>query len=219
MAMPPAPVTYYYHANQYRNGAFTQHLPITDPFQRAQVRLMGAMVKGGDLAALYSISEVARAAGLGWSVQTQTGPTSVGGDGSCVAGCCSAISFLDHLKNGEHQLNEGYTWAGGVFSTVLENYVEHREGGNPFDDATHQAYLTNVAAAGDSGPAAEKVRKTPSWPGSWANFSLLSLHSHRDSWANLHILSQPNTFLAEVGRRGGRAAVRSLPQLHVRHDP
>jgi hypothetical protein len=65
MAMPPAPVTYYYHANQYRNGAFTQHLPITDPFKRAQVRLMGAMVKGGDLAALYSISEVARAAGLG----------------------------------------------------------------------------------------------------------------------------------------------------------
>jgi hypothetical protein len=41
-----------------------------------------------------------------------------------------------------------------------------------------------------------QVRKTPSWPRSWANFSLLQLYSHRNAWANLHSLCQPNTFLA-----------------------
>ena len=42
----------------------------------------------------------------------------------------------------------------------------------------------------------EQVRKTPSWPRSWANFSLLWLYSHNNAWANLHLLGQPNTFLA-----------------------
>ena len=41
-----------------------------------------------------------------------------------------------------------------------------------------------------------QVRKTPSWPRSWASFSLLSLYSHRNSRANLHCLGQPHTFLA-----------------------
>ena len=44
-----------------------------------------------------------------------------------------------------------------------------------------------------------QVRKTPSWPRSWANFSLLPLYSHRNAWANLHLLGQPNTFLAAGG--------------------
>jgi hypothetical protein len=43
-----------------------------------------------------------------------------------------------------------------------------------------------------------QVRKTPSWPRSWANVSILSLYSHRNAWANLHLLGQPNTFLAAV---------------------
>ena len=41
-----------------------------------------------------------------------------------------------------------------------------------------------------------QVRKTPSWPRSWANFSLLSLYSHRNPWTNFHRLGQPNTFLS-----------------------
>jgi hypothetical protein len=41
-----------------------------------------------------------------------------------------------------------------------------------------------------------QVRKTPSWPRSWANFSLLCLYSRRNAWANLRLLGQPNTFLA-----------------------
>jgi hypothetical protein len=38
-----------------------------------------------------------------------------------------------------------------------------------------------------------KVRKTPCRPRSWANSSLLLLHSHRNAWTNLHLLGQPNT--------------------------
>ena len=41
-----------------------------------------------------------------------------------------------------------------------------------------------------------QVRKTPSWPRSWANFNPLSLYSHRNAWASLHLLGQTNTFLA-----------------------
>jgi hypothetical protein len=41
-----------------------------------------------------------------------------------------------------------------------------------------------------------KVRKMPSWPRSWANFSPLQLYPHRNVWANLHLLGQPDTFLA-----------------------
>jgi hypothetical protein len=48
-----------------------------------------------------------------------------------------------------------------------------------------------------------EVRKMPSWPRSRANFSLLQLYSHRNTRANLHLLGQPNTFLAR-GARGGR---------------
>jgi hypothetical protein len=44
-----------------------------------------------------------------------------------------------------------------------------------------------------------EVRKTPSWPRSWANFSLLQLYLHRNAWANLHIVGQPNTFIAAGG--------------------
>jgi hypothetical protein len=40
------------------------------------------------------------------------------------------------------------------------------------------------------------VSKTPSWPRSWANSSLLYQYSRRNAWANLHLLGQPDTFLA-----------------------
>jgi hypothetical protein len=43
-----------------------------------------------------------------------------------------------------------------------------------------------------------KVRiRRPCWPRSWAGFSLLSLYSHLNVWANLHFLGhEPYTFLA-----------------------
>jgi hypothetical protein len=34
-----------------------------------------------------------------------------------------------------------------------------------------------------------QVRETPSWSRSWANFSLLQLHPHRNAWANFYILA------------------------------
>jgi hypothetical protein len=40
------------------------------------------------------------------------------------------------------------------------------------------------------------VSKTPMWPSSGADFSPPSLYSHRDAWASLHLLGQPNAFLA-----------------------
>ena len=49
------------------------------------------------------------------------------------------------------------------------------------------------------------MRKTPSWPRSWAIFSLLELYSHRNAWANLHLLGQPNSFLAQDGAAFGTA--------------
>ena len=44
-----------------------------------------------------------------------------------------------------------------------------------------------------------RVRKTPSWPGSWANSSLFPLCSHMNARANTHLLGQPNIFLAQMG--------------------
>ena len=46
------------------------------------------------------------------------------------------------------------------------------------------------------GAGAAKVRKPPSWPRSWANFCLLELYFHRNARANLHLLGQPDSFLA-----------------------
>ena len=57
--------------------------------------------------------------------------------------------------------------------------------------------------------SSRQVRTMPSWPRSLANFSRLQLYSHRNTWANLHLLGQPDTFLAPE-RRGHGAA------LHVR---
>ena len=63
-----------------------------------------------------------------------------------------------------------------------------------------------------------QVRKAPSWPRSSANSSLFSLHSHRNTWANLHIflffLGQPYTFIAAARlpqRRRRRGEGRGLP--------
>jgi hypothetical protein len=50
-------------------------------------------------------------------------------------------------------------------------------------------------------PKLQQVRKTPSWHRSWANFSRLWMHSHRDAWANWHRLGQLDTFLAPGTRQ------------------
>ena len=52
------------------------------------------------------------------------------------------------------------------------------------------------------------ARKTPCWPRSWANFSLLWLYSHWNAWANVHLLGQSNNFLP-TGRRSACGGARS----------
>jgi hypothetical protein len=51
-----------------------------------------------------------------------------------------------------------------------------------------------------------KVWEVPSWPRSWPNFSLSQLHSHRNAWANLHILANLTRFSLKV---------REVPDLPV----
>ena len=57
---------------------------------------------------------------------------------------------------------------------------------NGADFSLGQAIMT--PAPGSKPDLANQVRKSPSWPRSWANFSLLQLCSHRNAWANLHLL-------------------------------
>jgi hypothetical protein len=76
------------------------------------------------------------------------------------------------------------------------------------------------------------VRKTPSWPRSWANLSLLQLYSHRNAWANPHRLGQLYTFVASdlaqalAGRAGGGRATLGTTKVkftgltqHLHVDP
>ena len=74
------------------------------------------------------------------------------------------------------------------------------------------------------------VRKAPSWPKSWANLSLSQPHSHRNEWANLYLLGQPDAFpfsfegpaaLPEGVAAAGRAQdlARVLPGAQDRASP
>ena len=63
------------------------------------------------------------------------------------------------------------------------------------------------------------VRKTPSWPRSWVNFCLLKLHSHRNVWANLRLLGQPNTFLACGPEPSSRACSTRCPRSQTVSQP
>ena len=62
-----------------------------------------------------------------------------------------------------------------------------------------------------------QVRQPPSWPRSWANFSLLQLYHHRNAWANLYFLGHVNTFLCcSRGCRGLRRSACGAPRPHGR---
>ena len=93
--------------------------------------------------------------------------------------------------------------------TVFELFVA-------IDDATMSScdLEENEGAGFRKGYA--QVRKTPSWPRSWANSSHLQLCSHRNAWANFHILGQPDTSLARRGSTspaGGSKGRRASPRM------
>jgi hypothetical protein len=46
-----------------------------------------------------------------------------------------------------------------------------------------------------------KVRQAPSWPTSWANFSLLQLYSHRNAWTNSHLVASLTLFSLQANER------------------
>ena len=85
-----------------------------------------------------------------------------------------------------------WTWLEALFYAMLDLLlpeIEQLDILTPYclvcGDPTAPSFVTSA-----------KVRKTPSWPRSWANFSLLQLYSHRNTRANWHLLGQPKTFLA-----------------------
>jgi hypothetical protein len=70
----------------------------------------------------------------------------------------------------------------------------------------------------------------PSWPRSWANFSLSSLYSHRSAWANFIFWANLTSFSLQYDdaelHAGGQAVARvfiyyrarpapSLPHSHI----
>ena len=70
--------------------------------------------------------------------------------------------------------------------------------------------------AGGQTARGPRVRETPSWPRSWANLSLLSLCSHRNARASVHLLGQPDTLLAPAcRRRGAKTKGRAAPRAGV----
>jgi hypothetical protein len=60
----------------------------------------------------------------------------------------------------------------------------------PRTSASHDMYV-QPSVVGSQSPGGTMLRqqviKPPSWPRSWANFSLLQLYFHRNVWANLHL--------------------------------
>ena len=105
-----------------------------------------------------------------------------------------------------------------------------RNQANPFG-AMEEASSSDSEEEEDE--AITQVRKTPSRPRNWANFSLLQLYSRRNAWANLHLLGQLDTVLAAVLRRrpvrrpgdasqlrgGLRGAERKLPKVGPNRGP
>jgi hypothetical protein len=72
----------------------------------------------------------------------------------------------------------------------------------------NQGRGATAAQAGRArGRRGRRSEKDPKLAQIWANFSLLSLYSHRNAWANLHLLGQPNTLLARGA--GGPAPLRT----------
>ena len=79
-------------------------------------------------------------------------------------------------------------------------------------------YAALVVHAVDAAQVA-KVRKTPSWPRSWANFSLIELRSHRNARADLTPPSPQSTgAMSEVMRKHMPARLRGTIAARAEAD-
>jgi hypothetical protein len=93
--------------------------------------------------------------------------------------------------------------------SAWQRFTHAGDGGSGSGGSTASGSLGDDAAGRDNhwrylGPyivqatSFAQVRRTPRWPGSWADCTPLLLHSHKNAWANLYLLGQPNTFLTAV---------------------
>ena len=114
------------------------------------------------------------------------------------------------LYKKETQVREAPSWPRGWANfSLLQLYSRRNAWANltPFLLQRDYFYLAQTSAntkswteadadrSGDLSSDELQVRKTARRPRSWANFSLLWLHPHRNAWADLHILGRPNAFL------------------------
>jgi hypothetical protein len=100
----------------------------------------------------------------------------------------------------------GYRWGyllngNGDELQVLDALVAAVAAAGGEAEAPATAVCAYWSAGGEAPADAPQVRKTPSWPRSRANFSLLSLYSRRNAWASLHLLGKPDTLLAPGTRQ------------------
>jgi hypothetical protein len=130
-----------------------------DGFASRTTHLVDGMVNGQLAAALHQypphmcISVANRNAGECWEFETSTGPTEIGGNGTCKAECCSSEAMIKYLDQ-PSQMRVAHIWGGyeGEHGKVA------RPGGSPFDDQKYQDYCQSM----DSHALSVKERKKSS---------------------------------------------------------
>jgi hypothetical protein len=133
--------------------------PMTNPMYVRVTRLVDGMVNGQPAAAFHRypphmcISAANRNAGECWEFETRTGPTEIGGNGTCKAECCSAEAMIKYLDQ-PSQLRAPHIWGG----YEGEPGKAARPGGSPLDDQKYQDYCQSM----DSDALSVEERKNSS---------------------------------------------------------
>jgi ABC-type uncharacterized transport system fused permease/ATPase subunit len=112
--------------------------------------------------------------------------------------CTSAVSTKMEERLYWMLAKEGITYITISHRPTLETFHLKKLCINGDEDKTYTyESLQTVASLEAHVEQGLKVRKPPSWPRSWASFSLSPLYSHRNAWANLRLLGQPDSFFAQ----------------------
>ena len=105
-----------------------------------------------------------------------------------IPGLTAADDFAVHYQM--------YTGGGSGADGQCVSVGANKLAGRSAEDGVAEGLALCFDEYANGGDHGIQVRKTPSWPRSWANFSRLSLYSRWNAWANWHLLGQPDTFLA-----------------------
>ena len=142
--------------------------------------------------------------------------TQGGQEGLLAPLACRFSRILTHFPLILH----GIYWKLSTFGPGLTGSYHPRHEIDELEDVYAQFVRTAPTADQDASPKAQsqKVSKGrqvgPEVGPPSAHFSRLSQYSHRNAWANLHLLRQPNTYLAAVARAHagrGEPGLRDLP--------